>query len=117
MPDLIKNIPHADVLALNSLVQYNEGQVVSRTLAQNNAVSMTLFALAAGEGISSHTTPGDAMVVIIDGEAEIAIGEKTLTVGAGQTVVMPADVPHALEAVKAFKMLLVVVKRLGAFPT
>ncbi|MCL5290531.1 MAG: cupin domain-containing protein, partial [Firmicutes bacterium] len=68
-------------------------------------------ALEQGEGISTHTTAGDAMVQVLDGEAEITIGEETLTVKAGETVVMPQDVPHSLEARQRFKMLLTVIKR------
>lgn len=112
MPEvLMKNIDFSKVLDLDEMVSYQEGQVVSRTIAQLPTVSITLFALSQGEGISSHTAPGDAMVQIMDGEAEITIGGEVLTVKAGETVVMPADIPHALEAKKAFKMLLTVVKR------
>lgn len=107
---LMKNIQFSKVHKLQELVEYAEGQVISRTIAQFPTVSITLFAMDAGEGISTHTAPGDAMVQIIDGEAEITIGEAVLTVKDGETVVMPADVPHGLEARKRFKMLLTVVK-------
>ncbi|MHB1127020.1 MAG: cupin domain-containing protein [Bacillota bacterium] len=106
----IKNIEFSKALELSQLVNYQEGQVVSRTLAQNDAMNMTLFAFAAGEGLSAHTAPGDALVYIMDGQAEVTIGEDKLTVGKGQVVVMPARVPHALDARENFKMLLVVVK-------
>lgn len=112
MPEvLMKNIAFSKVLNLEEMVSYQEGQVVSRTIAQLPTVSITLFALYKGEGISSHTAPGDAMVQVLDGEAEITIGDEVLTVKAGETVIMPADIPHALEAKEAFKMLLTVVKR------
>ena len=108
---LMKNIEFAKVLKLEELVEYQPGQVVSRTLAQIPRANITLFALAAGEGISTHTTPGDAMVQVLDGEAEVTIGDETLTVKAGETVIMPQDVLHSLEARQNFKMLLTVIKR------
>lgn len=107
---LIKNIPFAEALDLAALVVYQEGQVVSRTIAQTPTVSMTLFALDAGEAISTHTTPGDALVVVLDGEALLEIGDARVPTGVGQATVMPANVPHALTAEQRFKMLLVVVK-------
>jgi quercetin dioxygenase-like cupin family protein len=106
----IKNMPFSEALDLAGLVAYAPKQVVSRTLAQNAAVSMTLFALDAGEAISTHSTPGDALVVVLDGEAVLEIGGARVPTLAGQATVMPAGVPHALYAEKRFKMLLVVVK-------
>ena len=106
---ILKNIDLAKPLALDSLVTYQEGQIVSRTLAQNKAVSLTLFAFDTGEEISSHESKGDAMVQIFDGTAKITIGGAEHTLTAGQTVVMPAGVPHALLASEPFKMLLTVV--------
>lgn len=111
MAAIMKNIEFSQVLNLNELITYQKGQVLSMTIAQIPAANITLFALAEGEGISTHTTSGDAMVQILDGEAEITIGDQTLTVKAGETVIMPSDIPHALEARKAFKMLLTVIKR------
>lgn len=111
MANIMKNIEFSQVLDLKELIAYEQGQVVSRTIAQIPEVSITLFSLAAGEGISTHTTSGDAMVQILDGEAEITIGDQTLTVKAGETVIMPSDIPHSLEARKAFKMLLTVIKQ------
>ena len=89
----IKNIQFSKALNLADLVDYKEGQVVSLTFAQNPHVSITLFSLAAGEGISPHTSPNDAMVYMVDGEAEITIGEETITATAGQVVVMPKNIP------------------------
>lgn len=106
----IKNIPFAEPQVLADLVDYQEGRVVSRTFAQAATMSLTLFAFDAGEGLSAHTAAGDAFVQVLDGEASITIGPKTVKVKAGEVVVMPANVPHALEAVHRFKMLLVVVK-------
>jgi quercetin dioxygenase-like cupin family protein len=109
-PVLIKNITFSEPHNLNELVAYEEGRVVSRTFAQNSSLSLTLFSFDEGEGVSTHTAPGDAMVQILDGEALVNIDGKEMTVRKGQTVVMPADIPHSVTAVKRFKMLLTVVK-------
>jgi len=95
---------------LVDLVSYQKGAVVSRTMLDKDAGTVTLFAFDAGEGLSEHTTPYDAMVTILDGKAEIKIGGELFHLGEGETIVMPADVPHALRAVERFKMLLVMVK-------
>lgn len=106
----IKNISHSECHTLAELVDYEQGRVVSRTFAQNSSLSLTLFAFDEGEGVSTHTAPGDAMVQVLDGEAAVNIDGKELVIGTGQVVVMPANVPHAVTAVKRFKMLLTVVK-------
>jgi len=106
---ILKNIDLATPLSLGALVTYQTGQIVSRTLAQNRAVSLTLFAFDQGEEISSHESKGDAMVQILDGKAKITIGEDIFLLTAGETVVMPAGIPHALKAAEPFKMLLTVV--------
>ena len=108
---LMKNIEFTRALRLTELLDYRAGEVISRTLAQQPQVNITLFALDQGEGISTHTTAGDALVQVLDGEAEITVGGQTLTVKSGEAVVMPQGVPHALTAVKRFKMLLTVVKK------
>lgn len=107
--NLIKNIDFGKVIEMESLVSYEEGRVVSRTLAQGNPLSLTLFAFDKGEEISSHSSGGDALVYILDGETNITIGDKKFDVKKGETIVMPAGVPHALFATERFKMLLVVV--------
>ena len=107
---LIKNIAFSEPLVLADLVAYEEGRVVSRTFAQSKSLSLTLFAFDESEGLSSHTADGDAFVYVLDGEATITIGGQDVVVQAGEVVVMPARVPHALNAHKRFKMLLVVVK-------
>lgn len=107
---IMKNIGFAEVLKMDELVDYQEGRVISRTLAQLPQVTLTLFSISQGEGISAHTAPGDALVQILDGEAEITIGGQTFNVKAGASIVMPRGVPHALEARNNFKMLLTVVK-------
>lgn len=109
MDQFIKNIEFSTPLAMETLVMYQEGQVVSRTLAQNKHMNMTLFAFDKNEEISSHASSGDAMVYILDGESEVTIGEDLFTVKAGETIVMPAGIPHALLAKERFKMMLIVV--------
>jgi quercetin dioxygenase-like cupin family protein len=106
----IKNITFSEPQVLLNLVDYQEGQVVSRTFVQNSVMSLTLFASCKGEGLSTHTAAGDAFVQILEGEAQITIGGKEVLVRPGEVVVMPANVPHALYAATRFKMLLVVVK-------
>lgn len=107
---MIKNVTFAEPHVLVDLVDYQEGRVVSRTFAQTDEISLTLFAFDKGEGLSTHTAAGDAFVHILDGEANITIGKKALVLQAGQVVVMPAQVPHSLNAGRRFKMLLVVIK-------
>lgn len=105
----LKNIEFSKAIDLGSLVDYQQGQVVSRTLVQGKAVSITLFAFDKGEEISTHASKGDAMVFLLDGEAEITIGEVKYAVKKDQTIIMSADIPHALQAVERFKMILTVV--------
>lgn len=109
--ELIKNIAFSEAVDIASLVDYEQGRVVSRTLANQAAVGITLFAFDQGEGISAHSAPGDAMVQILDGEARVTVGDKEIIAQKGQAVVMPADIHHALQAVTPFKMILTVVKR------
>lgn len=106
----LKNIPFSKPQGLAGLVDYEEGRVVSRTFAQKPALTLTLFAFDKGEGISTHTAPGDALIQVLDGEAMVTIDGKDMTLTAGQVVAMPANVPHAVTALKRFKMLLTVVK-------
>ena len=105
----IKNIEPEKVVNLGGLVRYMDGQVVSRTLAQNSAVSVTLFAFAKGEEIGTHDSEGDAMVTVLKGTGEFTVGGVKHQVKAGEALVMPAKIPHAVYAVEAFKMLLTVV--------
>lgn len=109
MDHFIKNIDFEKAVELESLIQYGEGQVVSRTLSQGKAVSITLFAFDKEEEISSHDSAGDAMVYILDGTARITIGTTEHLVRKGEVIVMPAKVPHALFAIEKFKMILTVV--------
>lgn len=107
-----KNIPLKEIIGLDALVSYAEGRVESRTLAQFKEFNVTLFAFDKGEGISTHSAAGDAMVTILDGKADITIGDDPVyTLKKGESIVMPAHIPHGLEATEQFKMLLVVVKK------
>ncbi len=106
---IIKNIDSAKVLALTDLVTCQEGQIVSKTLVQNSNVSLTLFAFDKGEEISTHTSHGDAMIIVIDGHAEITIGEQKYQVKSGETIIMPAEVPHAVYAQEKLKFMLTVI--------
>jgi quercetin dioxygenase-like cupin family protein len=95
---------------LVDLVDYQEGSVVSRTIIDKKTGTLTLFAFGEGQGLSEHTAPFDALVYIIDGESEITISGKTLHLKAGEMVIMPANEPHALKAVKKIKMMLVMIR-------
>jgi quercetin dioxygenase-like cupin family protein len=100
----------AKAAGLSSLIAYQSGSVVSQTLLERKTGTVTLFAFDKGEGLSEHTAPFDAMVVVVDGEAEIAISGKAHRVSAGEMIVMPANEPHALRAVERFKMLLIMIR-------
>ena len=97
-------------LGVKDLVAYQDGSVVSRTLIDKPTGTVTLFAFDAGQGLSEHTAPFDAMVHIVDGEAEVTIDGEPNTVGEGELIIMPANHPHALRALKNFKMLLVMIR-------
>ena len=97
-------------LTLNEMVAYQDGSVVSKTLIDKKIGTVTLFSFDAGQGLSEHTAPYDAMVQVVDGEAEIIIDGEPRQVTAGQMIIMPADHPHSLKAVKPFKMLLVMIR-------
>ena len=109
MEGIMKNISKAEVLVLKDLVTYQDGQVVSKTLAQNKAVSVTLFSFAKGEEISTHQSDGDAFVICLDGVGAITIDDEVYELQEGQSIVMPAKHPHAVYGKENFKMLLVVV--------
>lgn len=111
---LTKNISYSESHDLALLVDYEKARVVSRTLAQTEAVTLTLFAFDQGEGLSTHAAPGDAMVQVLDGRLLLTIGGKDVPASTGQIVVMPADVPHSLKAVTPVKMLLTLLKSSNA---
>lgn len=95
---------------MEALVSYQEGSVVSRTLIDKTVGTVTLFAFAAGQGLSEHSAPYDALVYILDGEADITIGGKPLNLKTREMTVMPANIPHSLTANRQFKMLLIMIK-------
>lgn len=105
----IKNISKSQVLALKDEVAYQDGMVVSKTLVQNDAVSVTLFAFDKGEEISTHESGGDAFVTCLDGVGKITIDGIEYILKEGESIVMPAKHPHAVFGEERFKMLLVVV--------
>jgi quercetin dioxygenase-like cupin family protein len=96
--------------ALDGLIDYQTGAVVSRTLIDKPAGTVTLFAFDKGQGLSEHTAPFDALVSVLDGEVEITITGKPGRVKQGEMMIMPANQPHALKAISRFKMMLVMVK-------
>lgn len=109
MSEIMKNIKKAEVLTLKEQVKYQTGQVVSKTLIQNDAVSITLFSFDKGEEISTHSSEGDAFVTCLDGVGKITIDGVEYELNEGESIVMPAGHPHAVYGKEQFKMLLVVV--------
>lgn len=105
---MYKNIEKQAKLQLKDLVEYQEHQVVSKTLVQNDAVSMTIFSFDKDEEISTHAAGGDAMVTVLDGTGRFTVGGQVFVLTAGETLVMPKDIPHAVYGEERFKMQLVV---------
>jgi quercetin dioxygenase-like cupin family protein len=97
-------------LDVKTLVEYSANSIVSKTLIDTKAGTITLFSFDAGQGLSEHTAPYDAVVQIVDGEAEITIGGNAVPASAGNMVIMPANIPHALQATTRFKMLLTMIR-------
>jgi quercetin dioxygenase-like cupin family protein len=102
--------PKSQILKMTDLAAYQEGAVVSRQITKAEAGNVTLFAFDAGQELSEHTAPFDALVHILDGEAEVRISGISYSLAAGDAIVMPANEPHALKALKKFKMLLTMVR-------
>jgi quercetin dioxygenase-like cupin family protein len=100
----------AQVFELASHVSYNDDAVVSKTLVNRKTGTLTLFAFDAGQGLSEHTAPFDALVQILDGRAKVTVGDEEFNAETGQLVIMPADVPHSLTADERFKMLLTMIR-------
>ncbi len=105
---MYKNIEKQVPLKLADLVDYQPGQVVSKTLVQNGHVSMTIFSFDRGEEISTHAAGGDAMVTVLEGSGRFTVGGEVFVLQAGETLVMPKDVPHAVYGQERFKMQLTV---------
>ncbi|MBM6828888.1 cupin domain-containing protein [Anaerotignum lactatifermentans] len=107
--EYIRNIPHESVRTLADEVRAEKGQIVSKTLAQNPYVSLTLFAFSKGEEIGTHDSRGDAMVYVLEGKGKFTVDGKEYLLEAGESLVMPAEKPHSVFAEEDFKMLLTVV--------
>lgn len=105
-----KSFPEARVVKLVDLAEYQEGSVVSRTIIDRKTGTVTFFAFDEGQGLSEHTAPYDALICVLDGEAEIVISGRTMRAKSGEMVVIPAKKPHALRALKKFKMLLTMIR-------
>ncbi|MDX9868662.1 MAG: cupin domain-containing protein [Kiritimatiellia bacterium] len=97
-------------IGMADFVSYADGAVVSKTLLDKSAGTLTLFSFDQGQGLSEHTSPYDATVLVTDGEATLVIGGRTVRARAGELVIMPAGVPHALRAERPFKMLLIMIR-------
>ena len=106
---MMKNLNKAEVIKLKEQVEYQKGQVISKTLAQNNSVSVTIFSFDKGEEISTHESGGDALVTCLDGVGRITIDGKDYELKEGESILMPAKHPHAVYGKEQFKMLLVVI--------
>ncbi|MCB5951749.1 cupin domain-containing protein [Enterococcus sp. BWT-B8] len=109
----IQKIPHSKVLNLREEVPVEKEQVASMTLVQRQDLGMTILSLDKDQEIGGHSSKGDAMVNLLSGQARITIGDEVFVINAGETIIMPANIKHALYAVEAFQMLLVVVKPEG----
>ena len=105
---MYKNIDKQTKLTLKELLEYQEGQVVSKTLVQNDYVSMTIFSFDKGEEISTHAAGGDAMVTVLEGKGSFTVGDEVFYVEEGETLIMPKDIPHAVYGEERFKMQLTV---------
>ena len=105
---MYKNIEKQKKIYLKDLVEYQEGQVVSKTLVQNSLISMTIFSFDKGEEISTHAAGGDAMVTVLEGTGRFTVGGEVFVLNAGETLIMPEDIPHAVYGEERFKMQLTV---------
>ena len=102
--------PKSEILNLAEMVSYQTGSIVSRQITKANSGNVTLFAFDAGQELSEHTAPFDALVHIVEGEAEIIISGQSFHLKSGEAIVMPADDPHAVKATSRFKMLLTMIR-------
>jgi quercetin dioxygenase-like cupin family protein len=100
----------SEVFSYSDSVDYSEGAIVSKTVLKKETGNISLFAFAAGEALSEHTAPFDALIEVVDGKGEIVIGGKSFFIEKGQTIIMPANIPHAVKAVGKFKMVLTMIK-------
>jgi quercetin dioxygenase-like cupin family protein len=107
----MSTVPKAEILDLAKMVSYQTGSVVSRQITKADAGNVTLFAFDAGQELSEHTAPFDALVHVVDGEAEIIISGQSFSLKAGDAIIMPANEPHAVRATGQFKMLLTMIRK------
>ncbi|UOE42319.1 cupin domain-containing protein [Chryseobacterium suipulveris] len=107
---MAKTFEKATLLNFRKMIDYSDGGVVSKQIMKNEAGNITLFSFDQGEGLSEHSTPYDALVEVIEGRVEITIGGEKHTVSEGESIIMPATIPHALHGVERFKMLLTMIK-------
>ena len=105
---MYRNIEKSTVMMLKDQIHYQDGQIVSKTLVQNNKISMTLFSFEKGEEISTHAAGGDAMVIVLEGTGRFTVDGVEYLVSEGQSIIMPKDLPHAVYGQERFKMLLLV---------
>jgi quercetin dioxygenase-like cupin family protein len=105
-----KGVEKAQNIKMISLAEYQEGSIVSRTLIDKKAGTVTFFAFAVGQGLSEHVAPYDALVSVLDGEAEVVMSEKIYRVKKGEMIILPANKPHELKAIRKFKMMLIMIK-------
>lgn len=105
---MYRNIEKSTVMVLKDQIHYQDGQIVSKTLVQNNKISMTLFSFEKGEEISTHAAGGDAMVIVLEGTGRFTVDGVEYLVSEGQSIIMPKDIPHAVYGQERFKMLLLV---------
>lgn len=105
---MYRNIEKSTVMVLKDQIRYQDGQIVSKTLVQNNKISMTLFSFEKGEEISTHAAGGDAMVIVLEGTGRFTVDGVEYLVSEGQSIIMPKDIPHAVYGQERFKMLLLV---------
>jgi len=110
IPSKPKGIPAAEVAKAAELVNYQEGSVVSREIIKKPTGNVTVFAFDEGQGLSEHTAPYDALVQVLEGETEISIAGKSYHLHSGEVILMPAQQPHALKALKRFKMILTMIR-------
>lgn len=102
--------PRSEVLEMNTLADYQTGAIVSRQITKAEAGNVTLFAFDEGQELSEHTAPFDALVHVVEGEVEVKISGKSFTLKTGQAIIMPANEPHAVKALRRFKMLLTMIR-------
>ncbi|HHJ10249.1 MAG TPA: cupin domain-containing protein [Bacteroidetes bacterium] len=105
-----KGVEDSRIYRFREFVEYADGGIVSKQILKKKNGNITLFAFDAGEGLSEHTSPFDALIQVIEGEARITIGKKDFNLGSGESIIMPADISHAVLALQRFKMILTMIR-------